>query len=352
MCAKYSKSLFDNLKTMLEIEPEMRNPEDLIKIQELLLNFPFFQQLQREQHINNMVDCAIYFKYTCFEPNHCIFSVSQPSIRFYILLQGQVGIFKGNQNIRTYYEGVFEERCLVERIKHDTNAMALRKSHVIHIDHLIYEGIFAKIREKRRIAMASFLHIQKEFKIWSKAKLMSLSYFINELHLDQGSVIFTLGDQSDRIYIVQDGLIILKKDKISVLSAGEVIGLEDIYKNHCRNSQCISQSKSTLLYIFKHDYLEKAKLFQKESFRVQSAGRKRSLVFSDNKHGLSIYSFSPDKNKPIKLWNFRRPATGGSLRPNSQVSQRSQIRTSYSHRPNTSLKAKTENYVKFNNQFS
>jgi len=110
--------------------------------------------------------------------------------------------------------------------------------------------------------MASFLQMQKDFKDWSKAKLMSLSYFINELEALPGTQIFKIGDPCDKIYIVQDGSVVVKTDKVSMFGVGDVIGITDL-KHSQRRSVCISQGITTLLYMFKHDYLENLKKLNK-----------------------------------------------------------------------------------------
>ena len=241
------------LQLLLSTEPELRNPGDLSQIQNYLLNYPFFVQLYRDYHINNIVDCAIYFNYQHFTAGQIIFSENQPAQKLYVLLIGEVSIFKQDQLIRKYTEGVFEECCLIERRKHDTSAVSSQESHVLYIDYQIYSGLLATFREKKRIAVVSFLQIQKSFKTWNKAQLMSLSYFIHELELNEGDVIFKAGDPCDKIYVVHDGKILLKTKDFQILSAGEVVGLEDVEKNRCRGAMCVAQSNCTLLYIFKHD---------------------------------------------------------------------------------------------------
>jgi signal-transduction protein with cAMP-binding, CBS, and nucleotidyltransferase domain len=312
---------FEELKKLLETDPELRKPSDLQTIQFYLLQHPFFQSIKRDYHINNIVDCAIYFKYSLYQAEEWIFSVNQPSEYFYVLLEGDVAIYKHNNLIRRYKEGVLEECCLVERRKHDTSAVSLKKSHILYIDYQIYSGVFAKMREKRRIAMASFLNIQNAFKHWSKAKLMSLSYYINELELKQDTVIFNLGDPADTIYVVQDGNVLVKDKEFVIASAGDVIGLEDINKDRCRTSKCITQGCCTLLYIFKHDFLEKSKLETQKCSYLKDH-RHEKLAKAGKNSGFSIYSYVPEDAKSINLFGIRRPNSVYGYRPSSNISQR------------------------------
>ena len=322
---------FSSLEVLLSKEPELRKPSELKLIQDELLKFRFFQELKRDYHINNIVDCSIYFKYIQFTPGDVVFSIFQPAVNFYILLKGKISIYKNNEEIRYYTEGVIEECCLVERRKYDTSAVSIHESHVIYIDYQIYFGVFAKIREKRRIAMVSFLQIQEYFKNWTKARIMGISYFIHELEVSKGFKIFNLYESADRVFIVQDGSVVLKNDKIQILFPGEMIGIEDIQKNRCRTAECISQSKTNLLYIFKHDFLDKSWPRKKESTRVTN-----SLIetFSFNKkdHGLSISSFMPERNNPVKIYGVQRLRTGNVTRSWSSKVYQSESGFCYTYR--------------------
>ena len=325
---------FFELEKLLLTEPELRKPSDLSKIQTYLLKYQFFQQLQRDYHINNLVDCAIYFKYTRYQPGDIIFSVSEQSLYFYLLLKGNISVYYNNEVIRKYKEGVFEECSLVERRKHDTTVIAIEESHVLYIDYQIYSGLFFSIREKKRIAIVSFLQIQKAFKGWTRAKLMSMSYVIHELEVDVGTVIFNAGDIADKVYIVHDGVAVIKDQNFLICKSGDIIGVDDITKNRCRGSKCISQSKCTLLYIFKHDYLEKAKLFKKK--RVFPKNTEQIFPVKQI-FGLSIQSFAPEDNKPIRLIHFSRESNRFAIRPNSTSSMRPQTGNTYTQRPKTSI---------------
>ena len=334
---------FRELEKLLIPEPELRNPLELIKIQNYLIKYPFFQQLQQYYHANNLVDCAIYLKYSHYNPGDVIFSTSQQSLYFYILLQGNISIYYNNQVIRRYIEGVFEECSLVERRKHDTTAIATEESHVVYIDYQIYSGLFFNIREKKRIAISSFLQIQKAFKGWTKAKLMSMSYFLHEIEVKAGTIIFNIGDIADKIYIIHDGFAIIKTNNLKIYSSGDIIGIEDVIKNRPRESKCISQSHWTLLYIFKHDYLEKSKFFKKKRIFPKTLKNNMdgyhtaySHIFKhhelsnphnipiEKKMGLSIQSFAPENNKPVKLFHMFKEFNVYTARPDSTSSILSQ----------------------------
>lgn len=310
-------TVFNELKTLMQVEPELRKPDQIQIIENLLLNFPFFKRLKQEYHVNNVVDCAIYFTYQLFLPKQIIFDAGQPACKFFVLLQGEVSIFKEDVMIRKYTEGPFEECCLSEKRKYDICAKAVQESHIIFVDYQIYAGLFMNIREKRRIAMASFLQMQKDFKHWSKAKLMSLSYFINELEALPGTQIFKIGDPCDKIYIVQDGSVVVKTDQVHMFGVGDVIGITDL-KHNQRRSVCVSHGITTLLYMHKHDYIENLKKLPK------MMNLKRTVIRPNEKIkplAISVHSFMPEVTKSIILDGFRRPKTRKS-RPSSHHSTR------------------------------
>lgn len=312
-----NNTIFIQLKNLMQVEPELRKPDQIQIIEDLLLNFPFFKRLKQDYHVNNVVDCAIYFNYKCFKSKESIFEAGIYASKFFVLLQGEVAIFKDDVMIRKYSEGPFEECCLSERRKYDVAAKAVQESHIIFVDHQIYAGIFMSIREKRRIAMASFLQMQKEFKDWSKAKLMSLSYFINELETEPATQVFGIGDPCDKIFIVQDGSVVVKSDKIQMFGVGDVIGIADL-KFRQRRSVCVSHGFSTLLYMFKHDYIENLKKLPK-----MMNLRKNEFMATEKKKNLtiSVHSFMPECNNSVVLHEIRRPKTGSS-RPSSHNTHR------------------------------
>jgi CRP-like cAMP-binding protein len=335
--------IFHDLQALMFPQPELRKPEDLTKIQALLLNFHFFQQIQRDYHINNLVDCAIYFKYRIYHPREPIFTTSDSATFFYLLLSGEVTIFKAGHPIRQYNSGPLEECCLVERRKYDIDAIASVVSHVLYLDYQIYSGLLADFREKRRVAMASFLRVQPEFKSWTIANLMGLSYFISELSLNEGDVVYTVGDPADRIFIVQDGSVVLATKEIKVCRPGDVLGLDDLSRNLCRRSKCISQSRSTLLYVFKHDYLEKKKKTVKLKMEIRAL---QKVAAKTGLQALSICSFAPEENSLQRVKRKSMPIVQ-SARPVSQVSQRVRINSAMAGRQSVKLRMRTFTNMKF-----
>jgi hypothetical protein len=334
--------IFTRLKDLMKTEPEMRKPDQIQEIELLLLNFPFFQKLKRDFHVNNVVDCAIYFTYDFFKTNSMIFESGQYANKFLVLLNGEVSIFRDNLIIRKYSEGPIEECCLSERRKYDNSALASEDCHIICVDYQIYAGIFMAIREKRRIAMASFLQIQKEFKEWSKAKLMSLSYFVSELEATPGSQIFKIGDSCDKIFIVQDGSVVVKTDKIQVFGVGDVIGLNDL-KYLSRRSMCISHGYSTLLYIFKHDYLEALKTLRslKKPIKIGITPKEKVKTLA-----ISVHSFAPEGPVKVNLRDFTRPISGVS-RPSSHNSHRTWHSSMVGRRMNASMRMRNTTRISF-----
>lgn len=342
---------FAQLEKLLAVEPELRNPSQLGIIQNILLTFPLFTQLYRDFHVNNIVDCAIYFTYSRFSTGQCVFAENQPAQNFYVLLQGEVSIYKRSELIRKYTEGVFEECSLFERRKYDTTAISTQESHIVFIDYQIYSGLLMVFREKRRIALVSFLQVQKAFKNWKKAQLMGLSYFIHVVEVKEGKVVYEIGENADKVFIVHDGNVAVKGKTFKICTAGEVAGLEEMEKGGKRTERCVSQTASTLLFIFRHDYLEKAP--KKESFFGNFARNNRPI------QGLVIQSYSPELKKAVKaLWDNEkhalRPSTTTWQRPRSGLASRP--RTSYgknysensiSRRINSQNPHKTQKIVSF-----
>ena len=341
--------IFAELQDLMKVESEMRNPDQIQTIEDLLLNFPFFKKLKREFHVNNIVDCAIYFSYNFIKSKELIFESGQPAFRFFVLLKGEVTILKDGVTIRKYFEGPIEECCLSERRKYDSSAIASEDCQIVSVDYQIYAGLFMGIREKRRIAMASFLQIQKEFKDWSKAKLMSLSYFIHELEVKPGTQLFKVGDPCDKIFIVQDGSVVLKTDKVNVFGVGDVIGIHDL-RYPTRRSMCISHGNSTLLYIFKYDYLEALKTITKVKNSAIIGLKVNEKVKT---MAISVHSFAPEVPNRFRFRNLYKPPHSssrphsGSSRPASHNSHRTWFGSIAGRRMNTSIQMRNTTRISF-----
>ena len=254
-----------------------RQGSDIKCLVELTKEIKLFRELIAKQGEAYHAACCQYLFYESFEEREYIFRHGDIGNKFYIILQGVVGIeipitdsgHRTFTEIMTYTSGSsFGELALESSKPRSASAFCKDFTHCLVLLKADYSRLMQRIVTEKKNEMTYFLQSLPIFQKVNKLALAKLTYNVREKVFTKGQFLFIEGEPAKEIFIVHDGECKLSKKverhtkslggirKINrscvhtakKLGKGAMIGEEDILKKLPHSYSCICCSNIVTVY--------------------------------------------------------------------------------------------------------
>ncbi|KAL4488413.1 hypothetical protein ABPG72_019263 [Tetrahymena utriculariae] len=217
---EYAKtSSIEDIIRPIKKAPQIRSDHDIFLIQEVTKDIPFFQKYIIEGKEDVHQKSCKHMTYEKFNSGDMVFSQGDRGSKFYIILEGLVGIYikiKSEQKKVKELKGgeSFGELALINDAPRSASIKCITDCHFAVLDKKNYITLFQQILDNEIKKEISFYPEIELFSNWNYNKMKSFYNHSFRIKVKKGDTIISESDNIDAIYIIASGEFVVKK-KIS-----------------------------------------------------------------------------------------------------------------------------------------
>ena len=173
--------------------------------------------------------------------------------------EGNIRLQKGNTKGTIYHRGdSFNHNALLYPVASTSTIISITDGIIYYIDHFTFRSVIKDINEKQVKTMLNFIKNISLFHSLTHLEKLKLCYAIDEVIYQQNDIIYHEGEQSNDLYIVKQGEIILKTVAsnnqiaveeediiVSTISSGNYFG-EKSFLNPLHSTRLVTASVQSL----------------------------------------------------------------------------------------------------------
>ncbi|CAD8128211.1 unnamed protein product [Paramecium sonneborni] len=243
----------DELIRQLKKPFERRNEDDLYPIERMVRKIEFFQKYFADQSDLNF---SYYFEHEYATQNTCIINIDSVGDKFYIILQGQVGIYVkpndvedktsstkllekvklrfrqavNNNKFKDYQINKiqsqqsdlvlikillpgqsFGEMSLIHNRPRDFTAVALQPCHFALIRRQYFKDVVRIGQEKSSMKEMGFFANLEIFEGWNVNSIFQIYKTLQQRSYRMGDLVYQSGEIADMIYLIKEGAVDLQQ---------------------------------------------------------------------------------------------------------------------------------------------
>jgi len=264
----------DQLRQILSLLAHLRSSEQIKTLVTFSQHLKFFEELRERLSEAAHFQCCQYMSYEYNSAGQFLFHEGDPGNCFYVLLAGSCAVLKssvlGQQDseqltIVRQGEGV-GELALLSKKPRAASVLCREDCHFAVLSREDYTRILARAHEDLLQDKVTLLSLHPAFAQWTNGALRRLSYFFKVRTLRRKQQLFQAGQPVAEVYVVKTGdfhltrAVQAQKGKhysvdVSSVSAGEVLGAEDLLQNRAHMYTCVcASSVAHVLVITQADF--------------------------------------------------------------------------------------------------
>jgi CRP-like cAMP-binding protein len=303
------------MSSILSLPSKDRNPVMLRFLTNLTQDFPFFKNLLDEHFSDAHRACCIAMSYAYFECGSYVFMQGDTGSKFYIILEGTVGVHikvqgakepsneqenrqnavkqHATQENNVEYEEVmtltvgdsFGERALMSGQPRAASIFCKTNCHFGVLNIHDYQRILKKAMEKSFQDTINLLQEQPVFKGLTRGAMLLQSYYWKLKKLNKKQVLYKQGDEPKEVFLIKSGEFELTREertpinerrysspskksikakkflttiaKIAIVGPKELLGEEEVLNNSPRLCTCICVSETAFVLAIQKDNFER-----------------------------------------------------------------------------------------------
>ncbi|EAS00948.1 cyclic nucleotide-binding domain protein (macronuclear) [Tetrahymena thermophila SB210] len=214
---EYAKtSSIEDIIRPIKKAPQIRSDHDIFLIQEVTKDIPFFQKYILEGKEDVHQKSCKHMTYERFNSGDMVFSQGDRGSKFYIILEGLVGIYikiKNEQKkVKELSRGEsFGELALINDAPRSASIKCIVDCHFAVLDKKNYITLFQQILDNEIKKEISFYPEIELFSNWNYNKMKSFYNHSFRIKVKKGDTIISESDNIDAIYIIASGEFVVKK---------------------------------------------------------------------------------------------------------------------------------------------
>ncbi|KAL4438849.1 hypothetical protein ABPG74_016569 [Tetrahymena malaccensis] len=214
---EYAKSSsIEDIIRPIKKAPQIRSDHDIFLIQEVTKDIPFFQKYIMEGKEDVHQKSCKHMTYERFSSGDMVFSQGDRGSKFYIILEGLVGIYikiKSEQKKVKELRGgeSFGELALINDAPRSASIKCITDCHFAVLDKKNYITLFQQILDNEIKKEISFYPEIELFSNWNYNKMKSFYNHSFRIKVKKGDTIISESDNIDAIYIIASGEFVVKK---------------------------------------------------------------------------------------------------------------------------------------------
>lgn len=358
-----------NIQEVIKIcskRPYERTVPEICYLEDLTKSLKVFKNIIETNGPSSHFLCCKFLRYQYGEVGEYLFKLGDIGTRFYIIMEGTVGVEVPMANPKGEYHMVevtslnsgssFGELALESSKPRAASIRCRTKSHFMYLEKSDYERLVSRMIIEKRAGLVNFLQALPLFKGYTKGKLTKLTYIFREKTYNKGQYVYSEGEEAEEMFIVKDGefemyrpikkhqarshadhrgVLKNKVKKVQNLGRGEIFGETEVFWDCKRVYSCkCSHGPSCVLAVNKLEFFknvqdeETLELFRKQMAAKEKAIHKRVEILEKIEEDITSYNndtefHSIDLKANIDNEAFEMPALnstkaslGLSLRPN------------------------------------
>ncbi|OMJ88761.1 hypothetical protein SteCoe_9224 [Stentor coeruleus] len=357
-----------NIEEVIKIcskRPHERTVPDICYLEDLTKSLKVFKNIIETNGPSSHFLCCKFLKYQYCEIGEYLFKLGDTGTRFYIIMEGIVGVEvqmtnpKGESHmveVTSLNSGSsFGELALENNKPRAASIRCRTKSHFIYLEKSDYERLVSRMIIEKRASLVNFLQALPLFKGYTKGKLTKLTYIFREKTYNKGQYVYSEGEISEEIFIVKDGefeiykpikkhqartfadhhgVLKNKVKKVQNLGRGEIFGETEVFWDCKRVYSCkCSHGPSCVFAVNKIEFFknvqdeETLELFRKQMAAKEKAIHKRVEILEKIEEDITSYNKNAEihsikaktnidnENLEIPVLNSTKASFGQSLHP-------------------------------------
>ncbi|KAL4503308.1 hypothetical protein ABPG72_000914 [Tetrahymena utriculariae] len=198
---------------LLKKSSHTRTEVDIEILSSQLKNIKFFDQYNNDHEYDIIKECCKNLQIETFEQNDKVFEIGSFGEKFYIIIQGKVGI-----NIKLTKQDVDLKQVKELKVGESFGEIALiykrpRLATIKCLENCIfgvlsqksYQNTLQSKELNKMLKEMSILYKMALFSSWTQNKLRDL--YLNSMWLNykKGDIVYDLGDSADSMFVIQEG---------------------------------------------------------------------------------------------------------------------------------------------------
>lgn len=280
-------------------------------------NVKFFQGYDSQTH----AECCRYLMRENGKSGSTLFEIGSIGTKFYVILQGSVGIWVNlpkiilDENgkpleqkelvlteVKTLGPGTsFGELALLDNRPRAATIRCKENCEFAVLDKQHFDAILKEKEQRKLFENIDFLSSMRVFHGIGFSGLKSLFYHCEEMKALRKQIIYKQGDNADSVYIIREGEFLMTLDveifveglrtekviktmDLTILNSGNLFGEEEIMEKTKRKFAVICVSHSAILYVlskkefYRRVFLEDySRIFLKENLKIKKNSREQRI---------------------------------------------------------------------------
>lgn len=264
----------EQLRQILSLLPSLRSPEQIKTLVTFSQHLKFFEELRERLSEAAHFQCCQHMSYQYNSAGQFLFHEGDQGNCFYVLLAGSCAVLRSSAlgqkdseqlTIVRQGEGV-GELALLSKKPRAASVLCREDCHFAVLSREDYTRILARVHEELLQDKVTLLSLHPVFAQWTNNALRRFSYLFKVRILRRKQQLFQAGQLVTEVYVVKTGdfhlerVVLAQRGKhysveVSAVSAGEVLGAEDLLQSRVHVYTCVcASSVAHVLAIPKEDF--------------------------------------------------------------------------------------------------
>lgn len=200
------------IKEICNLSKSKRSALEIEWMANILKPLKFFQNLIKTQSFEALLNVCQYFSFEIGYADDYIFKLGEPGYKYYIILQGKVGIlapideFNHFAEVMTVESGnSFGEIALETSKPRGASAVCREITYFLTLEKKEYMRFFMKMLMDTKHDIVQFLQTLPVFNQVSHLVLLKLTYNMKEKNYAKGQAVFKEGENAQNVFLIRSG---------------------------------------------------------------------------------------------------------------------------------------------------
>ncbi|OMJ90739.1 hypothetical protein SteCoe_6816 [Stentor coeruleus] len=207
-----SIEILSKIKDICNLPKSKRSALDIEWLANIMKTLNFFHNLVKTQSFETLLNVCQYLSFEIGYEDDYIFKFGEPGYKYYIILQGKVGILAPVDEFNRFAEVMtvesgnsFGEIALETSKPRGASAICRETTYLVTLEKKQYLRFFMKMLMDTKHDIVQFLHSLPVFNKVSHLVLLKLTYNMKEKNYTKGQAIFKEGENAQNVFLIRSG---------------------------------------------------------------------------------------------------------------------------------------------------
>ena len=265
----------DQLRQILSLPASLRTPTEIQTLVSFSQHLKFFEELREHLSEAAHAQCCQHLTYLSHSSGQFLFHEGDQGNSFYVLLAGSCAVLQSSLSGQKDYEQLIivrqgegvGELALISKKLRAASVLCREECHFAVLSREDYTRILARAHEELLQEKIDLLSLHPIFGKWTNNALHRLSCLFKVKSLRRRQQLFQTGHPVSEVCIIKRGDFHLATEmqspahnkyyNVSLVSTGEVLGVEDMLQDRVHAYTCVCVSSiAQVMIISKEDFLK------------------------------------------------------------------------------------------------